>query len=43
MAPKTWTDADDRKLLLSVIGLAQVAPNWDAVGAVLGRTGESVR
>lgn len=41
MAP--WTDADDRKLLLSVISLAQVNPVWEDVGTHLGRTSESVR
>jgi hypothetical protein len=38
-----WTDTDDRKLLLAVIALTHVAPEWEDVGAQMGRTGESVR
>ncbi|THY60377.1 hypothetical protein D6C99_01596 [Aureobasidium pullulans] len=41
MAP--WNDSEDRQLLLSVITLAQVNPNWDDVATQMGKTKEAVR
>lgn len=41
MAP--WDAAEDRALLLSVIAVAQVQPNWEDVATQLGKTKEAVR
>ncbi|THV69253.1 hypothetical protein D6D28_06034 [Aureobasidium pullulans] len=41
MAP--WNDAEDRQLLLSVICLTQVNPNWEDVATQMGKTKEAVR
>jgi hypothetical protein len=41
MAP--WDAAEDRALLLSVISVAQVNPNWEDVATQLGKTKEAVR
>jgi hypothetical protein len=41
MAP--WDATEDRALLLSVISVAQVNPNWEDVAAQLGKTKEAVR
>lgn len=41
MAP--WDAAEDRALLLSVIAVAQVQPNWEDVANQLGKTKEAVR
>lgn len=41
MAP--WDVAEDRALLLSVIAVAQVQPNWEDVATQLGKTKEAVR
>ena len=41
MAP--WDASEDRALLLSVISVAQVNPNWEDVAAQLGKTKEAVR
>ncbi|KAG9678028.1 hypothetical protein KCU99_g2381, partial [Aureobasidium melanogenum] len=38
-----WNETDDRKLLLACIKLSNQTPNWDEVGALIGRTGESIR
>ncbi|KAG9651527.1 hypothetical protein KCU64_g8680, partial [Aureobasidium melanogenum] len=41
MAP--WNDTEDRQLLLSVISVAQVNPNWEEVSKQMGKTKEAVR
>jgi hypothetical protein len=41
MAP--WDATEDRALLLSVISVAQVNPNWEDVATQLGKTKEAVR
>ncbi|KAK6008621.1 hypothetical protein QM012_000524 [Aureobasidium pullulans] len=41
MAP--WNDTEDRQLLLSVISVARVNPNWEEVSKQMGKTKEAVR
>ncbi|CAD0109981.1 unnamed protein product [Aureobasidium uvarum] len=41
MAP--WDHTEDRQLLLSVISVAQVNPNWEEVANQMGKTKEAVR
>lgn len=39
-----WTDAEDRKLLLSIIQLLSPSPpNWEDVANKVGKTKEAVR
>jgi hypothetical protein len=41
MAP--WDATEDRALLLSVISVSQINPNWEDVATQLGKTKEAVR
>lgn len=38
-----WNDNDDRQLLLAIIQLTGVTPDWKEVGPMLGKTPEAVR